>query len=118
MKFDWKTKEGLQNILNSFCAVVMLLAATYFGWDNTPIPGPPPLPDVTIIAEEVTMADRDYEPTYSITGFSSREQADRAADLITAEDEEAGPGPVTGFSVGFLLALFNLLSQYFGRRRS
>jgi len=117
MNYDPRTREGFTNLVNTIVAILTLLAANYFGWDS---PAPAPAPDVTIVAtESPAAAAADEPPEYSITGFASRQQADQAADLITqGAATPAGPGPVTGFSVAFFLALLNLISQYFGPFKS
>lgn len=117
MKFDWKTREGFTNLLNSITAVALLVAAMLFGWDR---PGPEPLPDVTILERSLEVVEESVDgsfsaTTYAIDGFATRDQADRAARILT-EDVEPTPGPVTGFSVAFLIALLNLLSQWFGKK--
>ncbi len=117
MRFDWKTREGFTNLLNSITAVALLVAAMLFGWDK---PVPPPMPDVTIIERPLEVVADGVDgtlaaPTFAIDGFESRDQADHAARILT-EDVEPTPGPVTGFSVAFLIALLNLLSQWFGKK--
>lgn len=110
MNFSFKTRSGLQNLLNVISMLIMTAAAAWFGWDSSP---PVPLPDVTVIEQFGVTGAGDSAPLYSIIGFDTELEARQAATKI--KEPADSTGAVTGMSFAAILALINLILSFFGR---
>lgn len=117
---DWKTRKGLTQILNTIVMVVLLIAGTVFNWDADGNPKPAPdLPDIVAVAvpsAETGPAGEELEPEWTLVGFQDKSQADTAVSILNDDTPEPPkPRPIEGLSWAFIVALLNLLAQWFGK---
>lgn len=116
MTFNWRTKDGLQNLLNVICLAIMTIAGAYFHWDNpTPDAGPAPAIEVFSIDEAAAVtAGESSEPGFVLTAvYPSEERAQETAQAL--KDGELSPeafNPTSGISIAAIVAILNLLAKY------
>ena len=114
--FNFKTREGLQNLINVVATVLMTCAAAFFGWGES-TPEVTPLPDVVVIEQYGVQGTEESVPLFSIIGFDTRSEAEDAATKITEPKSNNDNAAVAGgLSIGAILTLVNFLLGWFGSR--